>query len=186
MGALHTLNDDELYALFSKGNEEAFAFLYKRYWKRLLVKARTKVSSDMEAEEIVQSVLLDLWRSGGKREITRSFSIYVAAMLKYKIMAHLAASYKRAYINDEIAQNGVDHSTQEWLDFRDLQQEIEKHIEDLPEKCRIVFRMSRNEGLTNRQIADKLQVSEKNIEAHIHKALKSLRLKLKHFFFLLF
>lgn len=182
------LSDDDLYSLFGQGEDEAFDILYQRYWKRLLYKALSKLQVEADAEEVVQDTLLDIWKGKGRLPIRNSFSTYIGAILRYKIMHRLAAGKKNAYqpIGDLLTTETPDDSTQQWLDFADLQSEIEAAINELPEKCQLVFRMSREDGLNDRQIAAHLQVSRKTVEAHITKALKLLRAKLGKLSFLVF
>ena len=68
-----------------------------------------------------------------------------------------------------------DNSTQDRLDFEDLQTRLEALVAGLPEKCQLVYRMSRENGHSQREIAGELNISEKTVEAHLGKALKLLR-----------
>lgn len=181
------LSDDELYNLFGQGDDEAFDMLYQRYWKRLLYKALLKLQVEADAEEVVQDTLLDIWKSRGRLPIRNSFAAYIGAILRYKIMGRLAAGKKQACqpVGDLSTVETPDHSTQQWLDFAELQTEIETAISELPEKCQLVFRMSREDGLNDRQIAADLHVSQKTVEAHITKALKLLRVKLGRLSFMI-
>lgn len=171
------LNDNELYDCLTQDNEEALTILYNRYWKRMIYKAALKLDSDTDAEEVVQDTFMDIWNSRHRIKIQYSFQTYIAAIVKYKVMAKLAANKKIPYeATDNVYQLQVpDHSTQQWLQFSDLQTEIESVVQMLPEKCQIVFRMSREDGLSDRKIAEELNISQKTVEAHISKALKYLR-----------
>lgn len=180
------LSDDELYSLFGQGEDGAFDVLYQRYWKRLLYKALLKLQVEADAEEVVQDTLLAIWKSKGQLPIRNSFAAYIGAMLRYQIMGRLAANKKHAFLPVDNLSEPSDHSMQQWLDFADLQTEIETAIRELPEKCQLVFRMSREDGLNDRQIAEHLHVSQKTVEAHITKALKRLRIKLGKLSFLIF
>jgi len=182
------LSDNDLYSLFGQGKDEAFNVLYQRYWKRLLYKAMLKLQVEADAEEVVQDTLLDIWKSKGRLPIRNSFATYISAILRYKIMGRLAAGKKQAFlpVDGLSVPETPDYSMQQWLDFADLQSEIETAINALPEKCQLVFRMSREDGLNDKQIAAHLHVSRKTVEAHITKALKLLRVKLGRLSFLIF
>lgn len=177
------LSDNELYTLFGQGHDAAFDVLYGRYWKRLLYKAMLKLEAEEDAEELTQDTLLDIWKSKGRLQIRNSFSTYIGAILRYKILERMAARRKEVYqaMDDLSRVDTADHTTQQWLDFADLRDELEAAIESLPEKCRLVFRMSREKGLSDRQIAEELDVSQKTVEAHISRALKSLRVAFTRF-----
>ncbi|MCX2452243.1 RNA polymerase sigma-70 factor [Pedobacter sp. PLR] len=187
MGKIDNLRDDELLVLLKQDNEEAFTLLYQRYWKRMLHKVVFKLLSEADAEEIVQDAFLDIWRNRHKLQIHNTFHTYIAAIVRYKIMAKMAGNKKLVYDHvEEINQlNVIDDSTQQWIEFSNLQREIEMSVKALPEKCQLVFRMSRESGLTNKQIANNLGLSQKNIEAHISRALKFLRTSIGQFLFFL-
>jgi len=180
---IDNLNDNELFALVKQDKEEAFTLLYRRYWKKMLCKAMFKLQSDFDAEEVVQDVFIDIWNTRGRIIIQNSFHTYISAILRFKIMAKMAANKKLAYDNVEEINHlyVIDDSTQQWLDFHNLQSEIEMSVKELPEKCQLVFRMSRESGLTDKQIANDLGLSQKTVEAHISRALRSLRTSIGQF-----
>lgn len=183
-----SLSDHELYSCLAHDDEEALSILYQRYWKRMLYKALLKLESDSDAEEVVQDTFMDIWSSRHRIEIKHSFQTYIAAIVKYKVMAKMAANKKIIYQSTaHIDQFEVsDNSTQQWLHFSDLRTEIENAVKMLPEKCQLIFRMSRDRGMSDKQIATQLDISQKTVEAHISKALKSLRNAIKFIFTRLF
>ena len=77
-----------------------------------------------------------------------------------------------------------DNSTSQWLDYEQCRDEIEKEVRLLPEKCQLVFRLSREAGLTEKQIAESLNIAPKTVQAHMGKALKQLRTSLQQLFYL--
>lgn len=181
------LSDTELVLLLAEDDYEAFRILYSRYWKRMLVKAFTQLKSHVDAEEVVQDSFVNLWRRRKTVEIKHTFHTYIGAVVRYEVMAKIAGN-KKNFVSIEDAKPVAieDDSTQQWLAFSDLQEEIEAAIQSLPDKCRLVFRMSRNNGLTEKQISEELGVSKKTVEAHMSKALKNLRLKLDRNFIFIF
>jgi RNA polymerase sigma-70 factor (family 1) len=185
MADYNQYTDNELYTLFSQGKEAAFTQLYTRYWKSMLYKAMLKLEDADEAEDVVQETLLDIWKSGGRLQIRHSFSTYLAAALRYKILERLAI--RRQQYCRPVSDIGeielADDATRHWLDFADRQEEIESAVQALPEKCQLVFRLSREQGLTDGEIAKQLSVTRKTVEAHISKALKHLRTSIRHFLF---
>ncbi|GGI23738.1 RNA polymerase sigma-70 factor [Pedobacter mendelii] len=173
----NNFSDNELYNLLKQDSEEAFNLLYSRYWKKMLFKAMLKLQSEADAEEVVQDAFIDIWKSRHTIQIQNTFHTYIAAIIRYKVMAKIANRNKVIHygVADIHELHVVDNSTQHWLNFIDLRSEIEANISALPEKCQLVFRMSREAGLSDKQIADNLGLSQKTIEAHISKALKALR-----------
>ncbi|MFC6099646.1 RNA polymerase sigma-70 factor [Olivibacter domesticus] len=180
------LSDKELIDLLKCNNNQAFTEIYDRYWKKLLTVAHNKLDRFEDAEEIVQDIFVNLWNRRKDIEINVSLNNYLAVSVKYRVIKTLDKYFNRQhYVNTLVASNYVDDSTQEWLQFNELFDQLNHYVADLPEKCQLVFKLSRELGYSQKQIAAKLQISEKTVEAHIGKAIKTLRTKLSHFIFTL-
>lgn len=181
-------SDNELYICFQNGNETAFDILYNRYWKILLYKALQKLESEDDAEEVVQDTLMVLWERRKDIHIKGQFRNYLSAILKYKILERLAKGKKNKEENNRYSSGlKLDaNTTEEWVLFEDMKSVLETAISELPEKCQLVFRMSREKGFSDKEIAKELGLSQKTVESHITKALKTLRSKLGRLSFLLF
>jgi len=177
-----SLTDEELWERVTAGDEGAFAEIYNRYWKKLLTVAIHKCGGDIEeAEEIVQDIFVALWSRRTGLELTSSLGKYLAAAVKYRVIKCLA---RRAIRRRYEAENShvfslTDHSTQHWLEFEEVKDRLEALVTALPEKCQLVYRLSRESGYSQKEIAGELGISEKTVEAHLGKALKSLRDGLK-------
>ncbi len=181
-----TCKDNDLLLLLSMSDEKAFSELYNRYWKRMLVRALARLGNQEDAEEVVNDTFADLWKSRKNLRIRHSLPTYLAAVVKYKIMARVVADDRRIKSVGEVNDLQVaDDATQQQLSFRELQISIEMAVKALPDKCQLVFRLSREEGLSDRQIAHRLNLSQKTVEGHISSALKKLRTSLGHFIGLL-
>lgn len=177
------LSDEELVVMVTENSNEAFRILYNRYWNRMLIKAYSVLQSYDLAEEVVQDAFINLWRRRHSLQLKYSFHTYIASVVKYEVMARLAQRKKQpVYLDDITVAPTQDHSTQQWLDFDELKGQIEMTIHTLPDKCQLVFRLSREQGLSTKQISDTLDISHKTVEAHISKALKTLRISLSSFF----
>ena len=183
MPAQVPFTDEELIQRMSRDDEQAFRLLYERYWDKLLVHACLRLGSNGEAEEIVQDAFVGIWRRRASLQLKNSFRTYISAIVKYEILRRLASRKAKIDFEKKAAHlySEEDDSTLQWLNYEDLRLQLESTIQSLPEKCRIVFRLSREEGLTERQIADTLQISPKTVEAHKSKALRALRTSLAQF-----
>ncbi|HEY0244288.1 MAG TPA: RNA polymerase sigma-70 factor [Mucilaginibacter sp.] len=183
MELLKKLTDEELVILITKDNSTAFKILYNRYWKRMLAKAYNQLQSHSIAEEVVQDAFINFWKRRHTIQLRYSFHTYIASVVKYEVMTQLAKRNRQPLFIDDVQITPIeDNSTQHWLDFDELKSQIECLVNTLPEKCQLVFRLSRDKGLTDKQISENLAISHKTVEAHISKALKTLRLSLNNFF----
>lgn len=178
--------DEQLVLLIANDDTNAFKQLYNRYWKKLLTLAYARLQSDVLAEEVVQDCFINLWKRRHSIKLKYSFHTYISAVLRYEIMAQLAQSSKVPHSSVDIETVIIqDCATQQWLDFDELRHQFESALTTLPEKCQLVFRLSREGGYTDKQISENLSISHKTVEAHISKALKILRLTLGNFLILL-
>ncbi len=181
------LTDNELLGMVSDDNIEAFEQLYNRYWKNLYSFAYKRVRSKEIAEEIVQDFLTNLWAGRKNLVIKTSFEGYIYTAVRNLVFNYIAKETRRKAYNQfiHLFKADIDNSTQESIDTRDLQSNIDKGINDLPEKCRSVFEMSRHGNKTNKEIALELGISEKTVEGHLTKAIKRLRVTLNSVFLFL-
>jgi RNA polymerase sigma-70 factor (ECF subfamily) len=178
--------DERLLQLLQSGDEAAFTELYDRYWEKMLIRANMQLQSPEDAEEIVQDIFVRLWRRREAIVLRYSFHTYIASVLKYECF-RLLAEKKARKLQTQYGDlpEKMDHSTEQWLEYEHLRAELEKTVQQLPEKCRIIFRLSREQGLTELQIAENLQLSPKTIQTQMYRALKKLKTKLHQAIFLL-
>jgi RNA polymerase sigma-70 factor (ECF subfamily) len=171
--------DEQLVRLLQSSDEVAFTELYDRYWEKMLIRANMQLQSPEDAEEIVQDIFIRLWRRRGSIDIRHTFHTYIASILKYECYRLLAEKKARKLVTQygDLPEK-MDHSTEQWLDYESLRAELERTVQQLPEKCRIVFRLSREQGLTEKQIAENLQLSPKTIQTQMYRALKKLKTRL--------
>jgi RNA polymerase sigma-70 factor (family 1) len=176
VATLNTLTDLELVDLLKSEGYAAFTEIYNRYWDKLFAVAYYRLDDELEAEETVQNVFLSLWKRRDNLELTHSLSTYLSVAVKYQVITKLALlRRKQQHINSlSKTEEGIETTTN-WLSEKELKIQIQTCINQLPEKCRIVFQLSREQGKTNAQIAHELEISEKTVEGHITKALHTLR-----------
>lgn len=185
------LDDQDLLDRLKADDVSALQECYARYWKKLLVVALNRMGNHSEAEECVQDVFCALWQGRANMTIHTSCAQYLAGMLKYKILDQLRKQYRMVSTTplDELstAHFVEADAADDVLEYKDIQSKIEQSVNSLPEKCQLVYRMSREEGTTNKEIASHFGISEKAVEKHMSRALKQLRqLYQRLFAFILF
>jgi RNA polymerase sigma-70 factor (family 1) len=180
---MSTLSDTELVALLREGNDKSFAEIYKRYWKKCLHFATQKTGDFMEGENIVQDVFVSLWNRRSGFQITSNLSNYLIVSVKYRVLTLLDKQRsQRIYKEVELLNADIlDDSTQNYLDFQELQHRLEELIGTLPEKSALIFRMNKEDGMSHREIATELGMSEKAINAQLVRTKKTLRTALNTF-----
>ena len=174
--AIYTkLDDNDLLLLVRQGQEAAFTEIYNRYWERLVATGYYYTRTKQAAEEIVNDVLMGLWL---RREdlVIRSLSAYLGTAVKFAVFKAMARKKRREEILAGHATHGETHNeTEQQLDARFLEEYVQGIVEQLPEKARLVFTYSRQEDLSVREIAGKMNLSPKSVEYHMTKALKAIR-----------
>lgn len=171
------LSDDQLILLLKENNQLALSELYLRYWDKLFAVACKKLADPAEAEEIVQDIFVSLWERRKQLELRYQLCTYLAVAVKYRVINIMDKHYRERSREEagslEVAY--LSPAADEYVLEKELVDRIEASISALPEKCRIVFRLSREEGLTNKQIAARMDVTESTVEKHMTKALKDIR-----------
>lgn len=185
MSFYSTTDEATLLKQLSRDDELAFTEIYNRYWDKLLYVAGAKMQSLFMAEELVQDVFLDLWRRRGEIDFQDKIGPYLNVSLKHKVI-NAQAKIKRGELYQQYVSHtnkGLENTTENWLDFKESRLKLASLIDKLPEKCRITYQLSRDEGLSNREIAAKLKITKKAVEGNITRALKSLRTGFSWLFF---
>lgn len=177
------LSDDELVVLLKESNEHAFKELYLRYWKQVYQSAYKKIYHKEFAEELTQNLFVDLWRRRESLSI-HSLSAYLFGSLKFSIINHYKSlMVQQNYLSyvEESGNHSMVNNTDYLLMLNELSDALARGIALLPKKTAEVFRMSRIEHQSVKDISKKLNISEKAVEYHITQSLKSIRLYLKEY-----
>lgn len=173
-------SDEILADLLHRGDMHAFEAIYRRYWRKIFVAAFQRTGSRELCEEIVQDIFAALWNN---REHVRiqCLSVYLHTAARYRVIDHIHREMNlRAMIADRDATL-VDNGTEESVLLNDLSGALQKEIEKLPARCQLVFKLSRERNLSIKQVARQLGISEKTVENQLSKAMKLLRMNLRHY-----
>ncbi len=184
MGDYAGQTDEQLITLLQNNNEAAFTELYNRYWEKLLVVASNKLGDLLLSEELVQDIFLDIWNRRHSLHFSVKTSTYLAAALKYKVIDARAKRTRIQQQQQELVkhQTLADYSTENQLRFDELLQRLATLVAELPDKCQLVYKLSKEDGLSQKSIAEKLNISEKTVESHLSRAVKNLKSGLQLFF----
>lgn len=173
------LPDAELVLLLNKGNQDAYAEIYERYWGILYRYTRRILQSDDEAEDAVQDIFVMLWAKSDTLEVKISLSAFLYAATRNRILKHFEKSKVREkhlrslqqFIDEGISQTDFLARSNE------LAMRIEQELAQLPPKMREVFELSRKANLSNKEIAQQLGIAETTVKKQISNAIKALKSK---------
>ena len=164
-----------------KANDlDAFKTLFDTFYEELVSYSHRFTQQLVVSEEIVQDVFVSLWERRKQIKITTSINAYLYRAVKNRTINYLKHQLPKdqATTDIEVASKIEDQSTAAEVDDS-LETVLDRAIGELPEKCRVIFLLSRNEGLTHKEIAEELSLSPKTVENQIGIAIKKLRSALK-------
>lgn len=175
--------DEELMYQVSKDSERAFNELYDRFWEKLFAIAYNRLKDLQVAEDVVQDVFTSLWNNRRALEAV-SLNNYLAAAVKYMTLAHFRKQeYARKFTLETAFRQTTETPTETVIHYRGVLKLVNEEVNLLPEKCRLIFRCSRQNGMSTKEIARHLHISPKTVDNQLNKALHHLRLKMKHLLF---
>lgn len=176
------LTDTELVDLLKDDNADGFEVIYRRYWRSIFGFVFQQLGSKEDTEEIVHDLMLSIWQNRQQSKIQNlKVYLFIAArnltnkFIKSQINLR---KYREYQILHEVFE---DFATTEIVNVSDLSSKIEKVMKQMPEKTAMIFKMSKIDELSVKNIALKMNLTEKAVEYHITKSLKTLRVHLKDY-----
>lgn len=153
-----------------------FEQLFRAHFQRLCSFARQYVADRDTAQDICQKVFVRLWEKRAEMDPDRSIASYLFTSVKNRCLNHIRdhKKYRSRLLDVECGDFDIG-VTEDHFVLGELQDRIEEALNALPAKCREVFELSRYEQKKYREIADHLGISQKTVEAHMSRALRSLR-----------
>ncbi len=171
---MNNISDDILLLnLIKEGDKLAFRHLFETHFTSLCRFMHVYISEKTIVEELALDIFVYVWENRQTLQIQLSFKAYLFQAARNKCLNELRHKRKTIPL-DEMDQDIMDAEVMS-LEQEELFQLIQEAVFALPEKCREIFDLSRNEKLSNKEIAQKLDISVKTVEAQITKALKRIK-----------
>ena len=180
-GASDNTIDNSLVIKIKHDDTDAFRSLYDRYSWRIYYLSKKYLRSDEEAEELVQTVFMNLWEHRASLDESMPVRSYIYKSAVNYICNHLKKKAIRSrFIELAMKRNIIQsNSTYEQVYFHDLESAVNSVVEKLPPQQQKIFELSRNKGLSHEEIAGMLHLSERTVKNHIYRALKFIKTYLK-------
>jgi RNA polymerase sigma-70 factor, ECF subfamily len=175
---------NEIMERIKSGDEPAFHELFEKTYPDLCRFSCLYVKDRDIAENIVQDFFVNFWIKRDTLAINTSISSYLFSSVKNRSLNHIRDTKKILKLDENIdlVDSTVSYPDfQDEIDMNNLNNALKEAIESLPPKCRTIFKMSRFEELTYKEIANKLDISAKTVENQIGIALKKLHEVLKKY-----
>lgn len=181
MSTYSSYTDQELLRLLKAGDQLAFTEIYNRYWSSMYSHVYKMLRDPDETMDLLQDLFSNLWLKTEELNVNTKLSglLYLSARNRvFNLIQHnkVRNDYLSSVI-EFIEEGGTD--TMDQLDEKDMVQAIEREIQNLPEKMRLVFEMSRKENMTYKEIAKALNISDQTVRKQVQNALRILKPRLQ-------
>lgn len=177
--------EQQLLHRLAQGDETALAAIYQQHWQSLFLSAYSVLKDRKQCEDIIQDIFLQLWLRRADLQIRESLKAYLATATRYQVFRYLRKAAEKKQVLHRLPAEPAIQETEQALLQKDIRHRIEAVVAVLPDKCRQIYRMSREEYLSHKEIAAQLQISTKTVENQLTIALRRLRHSLDGFLLLL-
>ena len=180
------LVDSDCIRRLANGDENAFTAVYELYSEKVYRLAFRFLKDKEQSEEIVQEAFINLWLSREKLNVDGNMWLYLYVISKRLSLNALRQVGKSSILVERLLHqiSELQNTTEEEILAHDLEHYAEKLIEKLPRQQQLIFKLSRIEGLSHKEIAEQLQISPNTVKNHMVEALKTLKTHLKYSDFL--
>ncbi|MCY4778772.1 sigma-70 family RNA polymerase sigma factor [Sphingobacterium sp. UT-1RO-CII-1] len=174
------MSDEQLVNLLKKGDESALQSIMLKYWEGMYKMAAHTLENSLSCEDIVQEIFIQIWNNRSNLKLRHSLKAYLFASTRYAIYREVRKDLrqKEEYKLQDISFVEY-YNPQKNLEYNELIIHIEKTVESLPEQCQRIYRLSREEQLSHKEIASILKISTKTVENQITIALKKIKKAIK-------
>lgn len=171
------MNFEVMLYRISQGDEVAFGQLFEHFFPGLLSFSTSILKNQHVAEEVVEDVFIKLWEKRDTITLVRNISFYLYKAVRYASINALEKQKKYASLSlDEIGDSFSFTYTESDLSLvsKENCQKIAEAINQLPPKCKLIFRLVKDEGMKYKEVSELLNLSEKTVENQMNIAFKKL------------
>ncbi|PTQ99540.1 RNA polymerase sigma-70 factor (ECF subfamily) [Mucilaginibacter yixingensis] len=175
------MSDQEIEALIAdvalRNDRPSFKRLYLFYYRKLFCLAKSLVKSTEEAEEIVNDTFLSIWLKRADLQQIRNFTIYICTAVRNKSLTAMSRMkvYEHLSLEDiDIDLKDTGYDGEENLYYADLNRILSSSVDKLPNQCKLVFKLVKEDGFKYKEVAELLNISVKTVEYHMGNALKKI------------
>ncbi len=181
MTAEENYTNDFLMFELQNGQERAFDYIFRKYFKALCAQANSYVNDIDKAQSLVQDCFVKLWVGRENAGSIKKLSTYLAFMVRNHCIDYLRKTKNLQIIPENLEIETTEMYSEDSVFKSDFEEKLIIVLAALPERSRIAFEYSRFENLTYKEIAQKMGISVKAVEALVSRSLKILRTELKDY-----
>jgi len=180
------ISEEFLLSGLSSGSEEAFDYIFRKYYRLMCSQGISFLKDDDLTQSIVQDCFIRFWEKRNEIKDVKSIYSYLSFMVRNRAIDHLRKREAEQNAMKKLQELSNKSDDPEFYDLDELESKIMNVVMKLPERCRVAFQYSRYDGLKYSDIAKKMNISVKAVEALISRALKILRLELAEYLSVIF
>jgi RNA polymerase sigma-70 factor (ECF subfamily) len=183
---LHT--EKELIEKLKNGDSFAFEILFYKYRNKVKGFARSMVPAQIDSEEVVQEVFVKVWMKREMIKPDKDFQAYLFSIAKNLILDYLKSAVNRRlyFVEENFQQDMLIEEGSEITITQEAEDKLMELIDQMPERRREIFKLSRFNGMSYKQIAERLHITENTVDSQIRNALAFLRKEFRKFLALAF
>jgi len=173
--------DGFLFDELKNGNPYAFDKIFNDHYQNLCRFAYSFVHDEDNAHSLVQHVFVKLWENRASLYHVDHFASYLTIMVRNHCLNFIKREKRNTKLEDIPSDAQAENTTDNQIDVHDFEEQLIIALSSLPERCKMAFEYSRFENFTNKEIAQKMDISTKGVEALIGRALKLLGISLVNY-----
>lgn len=158
-------------------DKKALDELYNYYYPRLYTFAKKFLKVEDDINDILQDVFIKIWENRKNIKNVETFNAYIFTITKNTVITYFREKTKLIAFESRMKEMATSegHFRDDSLEYKDIKEKVDRLIEQLPEKRKLIFKLSREQGLSHKEIAVQLDISVKTVEDHIMHAIRYLR-----------
>lgn len=174
------LNLDKILIDLANDNEEPLEDLFYHYYPRLYNFSRSFLKIEEGIDDILQEVFVKIWQNRKKISSAETFNSFIFTITRNLLLNELRSRLNNEKKKEEIESYSVaqEYSSMEQIEYHELKEKVIEIVNDLPKRQKEIFILSRKEGLSHKEIAEKLGIKTKTVEYHISLSISFLKSKL--------
>jgi RNA polymerase sigma-70 factor (ECF subfamily) len=181
--------DEQLLRAMARGEHVALELLYTRYWQHLFMAAYNVLKNKSASEDIVQEAFVQVWQRREKLDIQTSLQAYLFSIIRYSVFRYIKKEQAHSQVFENLEDRLQYITPEDIVVEKNIRSQVATIVNGLPEKCREIYILSREEQLSHNEIATRLNISTKTVENHITIALRKIRFNIARmagiFFFII-
>ena len=181
MGPENKISDDALRVITGKianGDQDAFRILFHHYAAKLILFSQSMLLSKEAATEVVDDVWVKIWKNRENLESIENLRIYLYTATKNTSLNYLSKKAKEMItepFNDISVQIREEHCPEQQMITEEIFAKIHESVQDLPPRCKLIFKLVREDGLKYKEVAEILKISENTVDAQMVIAVRRIK-----------